>query len=297
VSIPYYRLEKKNHRIAVGPTFRANWQLYTKRRKVLLDMYRQLVEGDFDGVIADYEPFVSRAALRLGLPLVNFCHQAVLDRHPGIGLPAAQASIANRIMMPVVPRYTVSSSFFDGDLGPIIRREIVAARGRYEQGDHVLVYASKSIRENLPAALPDLPQVGFEIYPREDGDFVRDLASARGVIAPAGHQMLSEALYLGLPVLAFPQAGQYEQLLNARMLERSGMGMSGTLGTAEADVRDFVSKLDEFPLHEPDPRIRFLFANDAEAAATKLERLIQEQRRRVRPGAAVRRLLNSGEAA
>jgi UDP:flavonoid glycosyltransferase YjiC (YdhE family) len=109
--------------------------------------------------------------------------------------------------------------------------------------------------------------------------------------------MLSEALYLGLPVLAFPQAGQYEQLLNARMLERSGMGMSGTLGTAEADVRDFVSKLDEFPLHEPDPRIRFLFANDAEAAATKLERLIQEQRRRVRPGAAVRRLLNSGEAA
>jgi hypothetical protein len=55
--------------------------------------------------------------------------------------------------------------------------------------------------------------------------FLEDLVSACGVITGGGFSLLSEAVYLGKPVLSIPLRGQFEQLMNARYLQREGFGM------------------------------------------------------------------------
>ena len=54
--------------------------------------------------------------------------------------------------------------------------------------------------------------------------FLGDLASSRAVIAGAGFTTMTEAIYLGKPMLAVPFEGQYEQILNASYLSEMGYG-------------------------------------------------------------------------
>jgi uncharacterized protein (TIGR00661 family) len=57
----------------------------------------------------------------------------------------------------------------------------------------------------------------------EEG-FLEDLASCRYVITNGGHNVISEALYLGKPVFSFPIPLAYEQFFNAHMLKALGYG-------------------------------------------------------------------------
>lgn len=56
----------------------------------------------------------------------------------------------------------------------------------------------------------------------DETTFVEDLASARAVLATAGHQLASEAMHLGKPMLLCPEDSA-EQRLNARELVRLGV--------------------------------------------------------------------------
>ena len=123
---------------------------------------------------------------------------------------------------------------------PILRPEILAAKARATVGEHLLVYQSGA-NEDLQAALA---ATGLEarIYgmrpgeaeetrtgnlrfrPFSEAGFIEDLASCRAVIAGGGFTLMGEAVFLGKPMLAVPLAGQFEQLLNARYLERLGYG-------------------------------------------------------------------------
>ena len=58
--------------------------------------------------------------------------------------------------------------------------------------------------------------------------FIDDLRTSRGVVASAGYSLVSEVVYLRKPMLALPLAGQFEQEMNARYLERLGYGMAAT---------------------------------------------------------------------
>ena len=76
----------------------------------------------------------------------------------------------------------------------------------------------------------DGPLVGttdgaIEFRPRSVDGFLEDLVTARGVVTGGGFSLLSEAVYLGKPVLSVPLRGQFEQLMNARYLEREGFGI------------------------------------------------------------------------
>jgi uncharacterized protein (TIGR00661 family) len=58
--------------------------------------------------------------------------------------------------------------------------------------------------------------------------FIDDLRRSRGVVASAGFSLMSEVVYLRKPMLALPLAGQFEQEMNARYLERLGYGTAAT---------------------------------------------------------------------
>lgn len=85
-----------------------------------------------------------------------------------------------------------------------------------------MVYLKKSLAEELLPILKLFPQNKLRFFPNSEHDFITSLASCRGVISSAGHQLISECLHLQKPMLVIPESGQYEQQLNAEMLEKTG---------------------------------------------------------------------------
>lgn len=146
---------------------------------------------------------------------------------------------------------------------PILRPEILAAApdtgDTGDTGDHLLIYQSGAY-EALESALQ---QSGIEarIYgmrpgasieeregclrflPFSEAGFIRDLASCRGVIAGGGFTLMGEAVYLRKPMLSVPLQGQFEQYLNARLLEREGYGVFASSLDDPAVLADFLEKI------------------------------------------------------
>ncbi len=119
---------------------------------------------------------------------------------------------------------------------PILRPEILAAKPTV--GEHLLVYQSGAnaalehalAESGLPCRIygmrPEEAHDGALHYkPFSEAGFIADLASCRAVIAGGGFTLMGEAVFLGKPMLAIPLDSQFEQLLNARYLEREGFGM------------------------------------------------------------------------
>ena len=98
-------------------------------------------------------------------------------------------------------------------------------------GEHVLVYQTSPTFERLFYALEEMPHrfiiYGFGERPQRKNlefrrpsreRFLEDMASCRYVITNGGHTAISEALYFGKPVFAFPIHLAYEQFFNAYIL-------------------------------------------------------------------------------
>ena len=175
------------------------------------------------------------------------------------------ARMVVRAMVPNAGEYLVTT-FFRPPLArrrttlipPIVRPEIAAAT--CEQGDHLVVYASGAKREiealkatGVPCFVygmrggPDEPvkDRNLEMRPPSNEGFVEALRTCKGVVAGGGFSLMSEAVYLGKPLLAVPLRGQFEQLMNARYLQRTGYGMY-VERTSVAALRLFLEGMGEF---------------------------------------------------
>ncbi len=229
-------------------------------------------------LISDFESYSIRAAKRIGLPLICFNHQQVLT-HTHYEVPrryAWDAWVARLVVnaaMPRRPEHVLISSFFYPPLreqdtatlvAPILRRAVREIEPT--TGDHVLVYHNdptgvvglleamgenpehRFIVYNLEApadAAERLPNVEFKI-PDVEG-FLADLASAKAVVSTAGFTLISEALYLGKPMLLMPNGGIFEQTLNAIYLEREGLGEAVMHRVPNAeDLRGFLERHDRY---------------------------------------------------
>jgi len=257
--LPVIRSVFHDNQIDYIRTFMANTWLFTRANRLVESLRRKLLRTNVDVVMADYEPLLPRAAKGARLPTLLFNHQGAVDRHPAPRFSWLVAWGTNRNMMPYFTRH-ITSSFYDGDVGPLLRPEITRRRPTFEP--FIFVYAREGFRGNVLPALDHFPGVNFRIFPSEDFDFTASLATCRAVIAPAGHQLISEALFYRKPLLVFPQHMQYEQNLNAQMLVRSGWGMKSHVRHILRSMDTFLNRLDRFPLHEPDPRVRFCFQDD-----------------------------------
>ncbi|MFP4508526.1 MAG: glycosyltransferase family protein [Spirochaetota bacterium] len=272
--IPVLSMVKKHHRILYGRTLLKNLRIIAATPYIVRRTRRQFQSEGIEAVVSDYEPYSSRAGVRCGLPVVSFCHQTVLDRIPDFSFPGIVARLLNRLMIPRGVEHVLSCSFFDGDVGPLIRPEL---RTPAEvSGRHVLVYGSASIRPQLEEALKSFTDCDFRIYPRKDGNYLEDFRSARAVIGPSGHQMLSEALCLGKPVLTFPQPGQNEQELNARMAEETGLARVGSLDAVVRDIDQFLSQVDQLHFNPSGSRHSFKLKDESAVAAGRISTLLAQ---------------------
>jgi uncharacterized protein (TIGR00661 family) len=197
--------------------------------------------------------------------MVDRCvHDAEIRRGVERDYLTARAFVGRKI--PRADRYLITT-FFRPPLRKkrtslipsLLRPEILAAKP--ERGDHLLVYGR--ISEASIAAL-EASGVQSHVYGARDGltedvqeesltyrpfaneAFIDDLRTARGVVGSAGYSLMSEAVYLHKPMLALPLAGQFEQEMNARYLERLGFGTAATV-LDEAALERF---LEREPIHE-----------------------------------------------
>jgi len=281
-SLPWIRTVYDGNRVKIAATVRANAGTFLRSGKLVGELARALDDLAADAVVSDYEPFLVLAARRARIPAIRFSNQAVIDRHPALRLSWLVAWLTNRLMMPPAQAQVVSS-FYNGDVGALVRSELAGRRG--ERENFVLVYARHGFAEQILPVLKAFPGQEFRIFPSDRHDFAQSLAACRGVIAPAGHQLTSEAAHLGRPLLAFPQENQYEQELNARMLERSGWGMRGRTDHTLEDVDRFLRFMPYFPLRRPDRGVLFRFHDCTDLAAERVEHLLTAHQagRRQRP--------------
>ncbi len=272
IEIPAISFYKENHVIRYRKTLLMNLTNIGRLHPEVKRLTGCMSELDIDAVVSDFEPYTAIAGTTLNLPVLNLNHPGVVLKYFSLKPDALAAKITARIMMPSGTQELICS-FYGGDIGPIIRKEIRTVKPH--KGDYYIVYTKNESRDAVLKALGNFPESEFRVFPDSKTDFISSLAGCRGVISSGGHQMLSEALYLKKPVLAFPQKMQFEQRLNAIMLENSGWGIHGDIGKIEASVDQFIKTIDRFPFGST-PNDNFLFNDFSIAAANCIRDFIEQ---------------------
>jgi len=223
-------------------------------------------------VVSDFESWTYLYAKAHRLPVISIDNMQIINRctHPQEILADHEAAfqITKAFVkgkLPFCDHYLIATFFYPEvrkertTLVPsILRPEILAANRR--EGEHLLVYQTAEGYEGLSDTLQ---QTGLEcrIYgmrrgiqeeqvegnlryrPFSEQGFVDDLASCRGVIAGGGFTLMGEAVYLRKPMLAVPLGRQFEQMLNARYLEREGYGRWAAALDDPGVIHDFVAAI------------------------------------------------------
>lgn len=249
-----------------------------KEAPILERAYRQLDDFRPEVVISDFESWSYVYAQAHHLPVISVDNMQVINRcqHDEDVLEGHHGEflLAKAIVKSKLPgsHHYVVTTFFRPPVrkerttlvAPILRPEVLAAKST--PGDHVLVYSSADSAETLEAVLHEFTGVQFRVYgmrrgidteqvdgnvahrPFSEAGFIADLASARAVIAGGGFSLMGEAVYLHKPMLSVPLAGQFEQILNARYLQKLGFGLCRESIT-HADVAEILARADEFSGH------------------------------------------------
>ncbi|MGZ4857186.1 MAG: MJ1255/VC2487 family glycosyltransferase [Methanobacteriaceae archaeon] len=218
-------------------------------------------------IISDFEFYSNLLSKILRLPLISLDNMHVITQAE-LDVPrkyrteriAADGVVRSFIQLPT--SYLITSYYYPPlknpkkakYFPPVLRDEILNFKPY--KGEHVLVYQTSDSNLKLIELLMDFEDE-FIVYgfnrDETDGnlhfknfnedDFFQDLAQARAVISNGGFTLISEALYLGKPVLSIPVKKQFEQILNAIYLERLGYGEFHEELERE-DLEIFLSKLD-----------------------------------------------------
>lgn len=211
-------------------------------------------------IISDFEPLTAHLAKLRRIPLISLDnqHRMRFMAHPVPAYLTRDAWLTRRTIQAFVPEpdACLVTTFWFGDVDnertllvpPVLPARIRQARP--ERGEHVLVYFTQGFdgflehiaaREDTEFRIYGQGREGVEGHLRfrpfsRDG-FLEDLRTARAVISTAGFTLMSECLHLAKPLLALPMGGQFEQELNALLLEDLGLGVNGREASADVLAR------------------------------------------------------------
>lgn len=288
----------RNNRVDIPATVGNALKVFRRRPQVIRRIAGIIDAFDPDLIVTDYEYFTPLAARSKGRPCVSVDHQHILT-HCMYDPPAEETygrvttNLAIRLLYSNASVFLVLS-FYPlpaKDPGtthvlPTIVRNAVTEH-LPSDGDHVLVYQTSPTFHRLFPVLEEVKQrfiiYGFgELQSRRNlvfktfspHAFLQDLASCRYAITNGGHNVISEALYLGKPVMSFPIRHAYEQFLNAHFLARLGYGVSFTDVPSPVSVASFESQLEVF---KENIRRKFVLGNRQVTA--KLQELVRKSSR------------------
>lgn len=236
-------------------------------------------------VISDYEPNCAQLGYAYGWPVISLDQQSKFFNEtsfePIDGQTPANEKQRLKMFFPVATRF--ACSFFEVEntapevqiIPSLIREEIKTVKnnraGQTSVSKNLLFYMSTNDFEenrlltlckklsglsgwNVCAVVPpqgfssDLqekfPSIHISAY--NDELFLKHLTSASAVVCTAGHNLLSECVYLNIPVLAYALI-TYEQKLNATMIEKMGLGLRATEDLSNLKI--FLENLQNYNLN------------------------------------------------
>jgi len=238
----------RNQRLDTPATVKLALKTLAKRGTELARLQALIEDFRPDRAISDYEYFVPIAADRAGIPCLSIDHQHVISCCHHTVPPRYWADYwgiktSIRFLFSACSDY-LAISFFRPPVKPGARARVAPPILRHSvlerrpcRGEHIVVYQSCGICDAFAPYLRKIDRE-FRIYgykiDKVDGNltfrgyseegFLDDLASCAYVICGGSHNLMSESLYYGKPVLSFPVAGAFEQTLNALYLEKLGYG-------------------------------------------------------------------------
>lgn len=145
-----------------------------------------------------------------------------------------------RFILSLVPELTPTKKSYSPNtfiIPPILRKEIFELKPKKE--DFILVYQTvpiykkqlfkvfRKLKENFICYNLGKPSKTRNIILKNfsEKEFLNDLSRAKAVILNGGFTLMSEAIYLKKPLFSIPIKGDFEQILNGLLLEKSGYGM------------------------------------------------------------------------
>ncbi|MBD5642275.1 MAG: teichoic acid biosynthesis protein [Desulfovibrio sp.] len=263
----------KNYRVDLAATIRRSLPLLAGFRKYVARALDIIGRFRPDVCITDLEPFVPAAAARAGIPCLTLDHQHTLTlcRH---NLPASL--LWDAALQGLTPRFlfrptaaNLLISFYQPPVRPgwnaavkppILRQKTLGLVP--ESGEDILVYQSNSRDRRLLDFLASSTRRVCHVYgyaetsaktgnivfhKRDEDEFGERLAKCAYVIMGGSHTLMSEALYLGKPVLSIPLLAMLEQRINALYLQRLGYGIQASMAELGPGLlADFEQRLPEF---------------------------------------------------
>ena len=244
---------------ATAETFLDREQDIFKTNCLALD-HAQNELGKPDIVITDYEPISAQYAYAYNIPLITIDQQSkyLCGNFPKeVGGFTFEDEIARLHMFFPKVQARIACSFFNVSIKdnsdkvsifpPILKDSITQLR-RDPVSNSFLVYISAAreygqTTEDIIETLSSQKDSKFHLfiskseevvfknlsnintYQHGDPKFLDILKECGGIISTAGHSLLSEAMYLGIPVYAIP-VSPYEQHMNARVIQESGFGIA-----------------------------------------------------------------------
>ena len=160
---------------------------------------------------------------------------------------------------------------------------------------YLLFYMQEPYRREVARVLSRFPDLPVRMFPSPGENFEEALAGCRAVVASAGHQIIAESIRLGKPILVVPRKGQWEQTINARMLEKTGAGAWTTTKDLRRDLPLFLESLRSYS-RIPDMPQGFTVNDGIGELERRIRRFLHACSLRGRcPGGKIRR--NCGKAA
>jgi len=245
---------------------------YSKVKEVIT----RIDEFKPEAVISDWETVSSFYSRMKKLPLINIDNQGY-TRYGNYKVPArywiqylkAKFFLKALVRRPdynivmLLPGTSLDSKQNIMGISPLIRGEV--KNTRRTKGDHILVYDSTRNHEKLIKVLRQVKAefivYGYKRIAKEENiefkgfsdsqEYIKDLASCRGIITNAGFTLINEALYLQKPLLCVPIRKHFEQILNALYVEEHKYGETNWRLSAKA-IKKFIKNLDKYNYERPE---------------------------------------------
>jgi uncharacterized protein (TIGR00661 family) len=281
VANPYYKGNAVGVDFSASAMLEFNQQAFTKINLAAMAAAQQFM-GRPDLIISDYEETSAKYAYAQHAPLVtldqqskyligdfvNPLHgQSYLDEVSRLNLlfPKADKRLACSFFN--VQRKKPAS--YQVELMPPVLRDSIITMQRMPEQDKPLIIVYLTAQEGfeqplheIPLILSTQPHADFHVflpknlqnmpintsnvsfYHAGNPTFEEYLKRCNGIISTAGHTLLSEAMYLGVPVYAMPLP-LYEQQMNAAAIGDAQFGINHPTLTAEK-LCEFITRLPEF---------------------------------------------------
>jgi len=247
--VPVLRTKHKKHRLSLSGTIGQIIHRVTEIPAITSRLLDLMDHFQPDLIVSDREFFLPLAAMRARRECISIDHTHILKAcHYSVPSHLRfnwSLTMLNDYFLFDHTRKNLIVSFFHPPIKKGCSDEIFNAviRPHLEKtppvrGEKIFVYLSihgfHRLIDCLQATGREIVVYGSHRPPGRYGrveyrsfdetKMVEDLASCAYAVINGGHNLISEALYFGKPILCFPIAGLFEQYINAHHVQKLGYG-------------------------------------------------------------------------